>query len=164
MNVVERKLEDLIPYENNPRINGDAVEKVEASIREFGFNVPILIDENDEIVAGHSRYEAARRLGLDVVPCIVVDGLSEDDIRQFRIVDNKTTELASWDYEKLAGELDSIPEINMDAFEFAFGGGGSDEVLDPDSNLDEGIEIDLSEFEDEAFECECPYCGFRWNK
>lgn len=94
MNIVEKKVADLIPYENNPRKNDDAVDAVAASIKEFGFKVPIVIDENNVIVAGHTRLKAAQKIGLKTVPCIVADDLNDDQIRAFRLADNKTSELA----------------------------------------------------------------------
>lgn len=160
-------LDQIHPYEKNPRKNDDAVDKVAASIREFGFNVPIIVDGDWTIVAGHTRYRAAGKLGLKEIPVIVVEGLTDEQIRQYRIIDNKTGELSSWDYDKLMMELGAIPEIDMSAFEFG-GFGGADDTeegtADLTTNLDEGYELDLSEYEDEAFDNECPYCGFRWNE
>lgn len=160
------RLDRIRPYENNPRKNEEAVDKVRASIEQFGFNVPIVIDPDGVIVAGHTRFKAAKALGLTEVPVIVARDLTDDQIRQYRIVDNKTAELSSWDYEKLMMELDAIPEIDMSAFQF----GGFDETdeqeeqTDMTTNLDDGYELDLSEYEDEAFDNECPYCGFKWNE
>lgn len=167
MRIIERKLQDIIPYENNPRKNDEAVDKVAASIEQFGFNVPVLVDKDGVLVAGHTRLKAAERLGMEKVPCIIIDSLDDEKIRQFRILDNKTGELSSWDYDKLILELNAIPEIDMAAFEFGdFSGtaaiGTGDGVKE--QNLDEGIEIDLDDFEDDAFDYECPYCGFRWNE
>jgi ParB/RepB/Spo0J family partition protein len=78
VNIVDIKLEELKPYENNPRNNEDAIEPVAKSIKEFGFKVPIVIDKNNIIIAGHTRYKAAKKLGLNKVPCIVADDLTED--------------------------------------------------------------------------------------
>lgn len=153
---------ELKPYEKNPRNITKAVDKVAESIKEFGFNVPIITDEKKNIVAGHTRYAAAKKLGLEVVPVIILDDLTEDQIKQYRIIDNKTGELSSWDYEKLIFELDSITEVDMDAFEL----GGFDDVPEPKemTNLDDGEEINLDDFGDDKFEIECPYCGFKWNE
>lgn len=155
------------PYKNNPRKNERAVSKVAESIKAFGFNVPILIDENNEIIAGHTRLLAAEKLEMNEVPCIVVKGLTQEQRARYRLIDNKTNELASWDYELLMEELEDlegIEEIDMSVFEF-FTKKDNEHVKTAeklDSNLDDGVEIDLSDFEDEAFENECPYCGFRW--
>lgn len=107
----------LIPYENNPRKNDKAVDIVAKSIKEFGFKVPIIVDKNNVIVAGHTRLKAAKKLGLTDVPVIVADDLNEDQIKAFRLVDNKTSELASWHDELLIQELMNI-ELDMTEFNF----------------------------------------------
>lgn len=112
------QIDNLIPYVNNPRLNDDAVEVVAASIREFGFKNPIIVDQNHVIIAGHTRLKAAKMLGLEGVPVIVVDDLSEEQVRAFRLADNKTGEAAEWDMEKLAEELGLIPDIDMESFGF----------------------------------------------
>ena len=108
---------ELKPYKNNPRKNDGAVDAVAASIREFGFKVPIVIDKDREIVAGHTRYKAAMKLGLDKIPCIVADDLSPEQIKAFRLADNKTAELAEWDIDMLNIELDDI-QLDMSMFGF----------------------------------------------
>ena len=117
MKIVEMELGSLIPYENNPRINDEAVAGVKASIKEFGFKVPIIIDKNNVIVAGHTRYKASIELGLDKVPCIIADDLTDDQIKAFRIADNKVAEKAEWDLDLLQGELETI-EMDMSGFGF----------------------------------------------
>lgn len=166
MKIEQMKISDLIPYENNPRDNDDAVEAVANSIKEFGFLVPILIDKGRNIVAGHTRYKAAEELGVKEVPTITLSGLSDEDIRKYRIIDNKTGELSCWDYQLLKEELGCIDEIDMSAFDLEFESPVEEEQEDVEitSNLDEGSELDLDDFSDEAFENECPYCGFRWNE
>ena len=114
-----KKTEELIPYANNPRLNDQAVDAVAASIEEFGFKVPIIIDAQNEIVAGHTRLKAAKKLGLDVVPVVVADDLSEEQIRAFRLVDNRTGELADWDEKRLADELElALTDFDMELFGF----------------------------------------------
>lgn len=108
MKIVNKKVEELKPYVNNPRFNDDAVEYVANSIKEFGFKVPIVIDKNNEIVAGHTRYKASLALGLDEVPCIVADDLNEEQIKAYRIADNKVSDFSIWDNKKLLEELDDI--------------------------------------------------------
>lgn len=108
--IIEVKTEDIIPYENNPRRNDQAVEKVAESIKQFGFKVPIVIDKENVIVSGHTRLKAAELLGLDKIPCIVADDLTEAQIKMFRLADNKTAELAEWDFEKLEEELAELTE------------------------------------------------------
>lgn len=117
MQIIEKKTDELREYENNPRNNDGAVDAVAASIREFGFKVPIVIDGNNEIIAGHTRLRAARALGLDKVPCIVADDLTPEQIKAFRLADNKTGELAGWEIDKLGKELS---EIDMDMSVFGF--------------------------------------------
>ena len=118
MNIVERKLGEVRPYEKNPRRNDDAVQYVAESIRQFGFKVPIVVDADGVIVAGHTRYKAAKKLGLKTVPCIVADDLTEEQVKAFRLADNKVGEFAEWDDVLLAEELDDI--LNLDMAEFGF--------------------------------------------
>jgi len=120
---------DIHPYENNPRKNKKAVEAVAASIKEFGFKVPIVLDRNNIIVAGHTRYEASKKLGLKTVPCIIASDLSEEQVRAYRLADNKTAELADWDFDLLKGEIDSILGIDMSKFGF--------DMSDTDSKVEE---------------------------
>lgn len=119
LNVLEMKIADIVPYDNNPRKNDKAVEAVAESIREFGFKVPIIVDADNVIVAGHTRLRAAEKLGLASVPVIMANDLSEEQVKAFRLADNKTAELAEWDFEKLADELDGIADIDMSVFGFA---------------------------------------------
>lgn len=123
-------INSIKPYENNPRFNDDAVEYVANSIKEFGFKVPIIIDKNNEIVAGHTRYKASKKLGLEEVPCIIADDLSEEQIKAFRLADNKVSEKAEWDIDILNEELGNFETIDMSDFGF-----------DLDLGLDEEIEI-----------------------
>ena len=125
MNIIEMSPADLIPYEMNPRKNDDAVDAVALSISSFGFKVPIIIDSNNVIVAGHTRLKAAQKLGLSTVPVIRADDLTEEQVRAFRLADNKVSEAASWDFEKLEAEL---ANIDMDMSLFGF--------LDPEDGID----------------------------
>lgn len=118
MNILDLKLSDITPYENNPRNNDEAVEPVAESIKEFGFKVPIIIDKDNVIVAGHTRYKAAKKLKLNTVPCIRADDLTEEQIRAFRLADNKVSEIATWDMDLLELELDGISDIDMSLFDF----------------------------------------------
>jgi len=117
MNIKSMKLEDLKEYGNNPRLNDEAVEYVAKSIEEFGFKVPIIVDEDNVIVAGHTRKKAAARLGLKEVPVIVADDLNADQVKAFRLADNKVAEFSNWDVDLLMGELDDI-DIDMEEFGF----------------------------------------------
>lgn len=113
-------VDSLIPYANNPRLNDNAVDAVAASIKEFGFKVPIVVDGENVIINGHTRLKAARKLGLKQVPVIVADDLTPAQVKAFRLADNKTSELAEWDMDKLDIELDSISDIDMTDFGFDF--------------------------------------------
>lgn len=118
MEVQEIKIDQLTPYDHNPRQNDGAVDAVAASIKNFGFKVPIVIDADRVIVAGHTRYKAAKKLGLESVPCIVADDLTDEQIRAFRLADNKVGELAGWDFDLLNMELAGIEELDMTQFGF----------------------------------------------
>lgn len=120
MEIVNKKLDELRAYENNPRNNDNAVAAVAASIKEFGFKVPIVVDAAGVIIAGHTRARAAEMLGLQVVPCIVADDLTESQIRAFRLADNKTAELAGWDFDKLDAELEELASVGFDMEQFGF--------------------------------------------
>lgn len=120
MTIKEIKTTALIPYENNPRINDAAVDAVAASIQNFGFKVPIVIDKNNVIVAGHTRLKAAEQLGLEKVPCIVADDLTPEQIKAFRVADNKTAELAEWDIERLEAELQELQDLDFEMSQFGF--------------------------------------------
>lgn len=112
--------DSLIPYANNPRLNDNAVDAVAASIKEFGFKVPIVVDGENVIINGHTRLKAAHKLGLEQVPVIVADDLTPEQVKAFRLADNKTGELAQWDMAKLGIELDGIEDIDMTDFGFDF--------------------------------------------
>ena len=118
LEIIYKKINEIIPYKNNPRKNDDAVEDVANSIKEFGFKVPIVIDKNNEIVAGHTRYKASKKLGLEEVPCIIADDLSEEQIKAFRLADNKVSEKAEWDIDILNEELGNFETIDMSDFGF----------------------------------------------
>lgn len=118
MQIITKKMSDLRPYARNPRKNDQAVDAVANSIREFGFKVPIVIDKNGEIIAGHTRYKAAKKMKLEEIPCIIADDLTEEQIKAFRLADNKVGELADWDFDLLSDELDEIADIDMNEFGF----------------------------------------------
>lgn len=116
--IVYKNVSELVPYENNPRHNDDAVDYVANSIKNFHFQVPIVIDKNNVVIAGHTRLKACHKLGIKDVPCIVADDLTPEQVKAFRLADNKTSELAEWDMDKLNIELGEIPYIDMGAFGF----------------------------------------------
>lgn len=135
-------LSELTPYDKNPRLNDDAVPKVAESIQQFGFKVPIVIDSNNVIVAGHTRYKAAQSLGLQSVPCIVADDLTPEQIRAFRLADNKVAEFAEWDFDALNEELELLTDFDMGAF-------GFDELAE-DNTLEDYTENPLPELEEDS--------------
>ena len=120
LKIVYKKISDLTPYDNNPRLNDGAVDAVAKSIEEFGFKVPIVIDKDGVIVAGHTRLKAAKQLQIDEVPCIVAEDLNEEELKAFRLADNKVSELAGWDWDKLQDELEQLQEMDIDMGEFGF--------------------------------------------
>lgn len=115
--IIYLKLDDIKPYENNPRNNDEAVSKVAKSIKDFGFKNPIIVDKNNVIIAGHTRLKASYKLGLKEAPVIVASDLSEEQANALRLVDNKTSEFATWDFEKLEEELLNI-DFDLSAFGF----------------------------------------------
>lgn len=117
MRILSISIDKVKPYENNPRYNDEAVDAVMASIKEFGFKVPIVIDKDNVIVTGHTRYKASKKLGLKTIPCIRADDLSDDQIKAFRVADNRVAEIAEWDFDKLAIEMDEI-DLDMSVFGF----------------------------------------------
>lgn len=112
------KVDDLIPYDKNPRKNDKAVPMVVKSIEQFGFKVPIVVDENNVIVCGHTRHKAAKKIGMTDVPCIRATDLTPEQIRAFRIADNKVAEMAEWDQDFLLEEIDALPEFDFSEFGF----------------------------------------------
>ena len=138
MDIQNISIDQLIPYINNPRNNANAVDKVAASIKEFGFKVPIVVDKEKVVVAGHTRLLAAKKLGLAEVPCIIADDLTEQQIKAFRLADNKVSEFAEWDMEKLAIEIEMV---EFDMAEFGF------DVIDEETPevKEDDFEIELSE-------------------
>lgn len=138
MQIISKKIEEIKEYENNPRNNDNAVEYVARSIKDFGFKIPIIVDKNNIIVAGHTRYKAAKELNLTEVPCIVADDLTDEQIKAFRLVDNKSAELAEWNLELLNIELENIHDIDMNLYNFELS-----ELLD--NVIEDDYEIELSE-------------------
>jgi site-specific DNA-methyltransferase (adenine-specific) len=134
-------LQDLKPYEKNPRVISEkAINAVVESIREFGFKNPILVTADKVIIAGHTRRLAAEKLGLETVPVIVCDDLSEQQIQALRLADNKTAEFSEWDSELLEAELLEVTDLDMELFGFD----------SPDYNSD--VEVSEDDFDEESDE------------
>ena len=142
MNIVEKNIDEIIPYINNPRKNDAAVDKVAASIKEFGFKVPVVISSDNVIVTGHTRIKAAKKLGLESIPCIIADDLTNAQIKAFRLADNKVAEFSEWDLEKLDIEFEGLGEFDLEEFGFDFdidkiGQGGSVESEDEEDPFED---------------------------
>lgn len=167
MNVVNRKINEIKPYEKNAKIHDEKqINNVAESIKQFGFVQPVVVDKDGVIVIGHCRVLAAKRLKMKEVPCVCVDELSEEQVKALRIVDNKTNE-SPWDMEMLAEEL---PEISLDGFDMSFGINNYSNAdldsffKDAESADDEkaGKKTETAEENHDGEVC-CPHCG-EWFK
>lgn len=159
MRIKKLKLSEIIPYENNPRINDGAVDAVAESIRQCTYITPIILDENKVILAGHTRYKALKKLKVDAVPCLICEGLTEEQKKKYRYLDNKTGEKATWDFIKLEMELE---KIDLDGFDFF----GVDNNSAEPQEIKESIgvtEYETEAFGDAEYKYECPACGFRFD-
>ena len=152
MEIFEKNIKDLKPYEKNPRNNDNAVEALAQSLQKFGWKQPIVIDKDNVIVAGHTRYKAAKLLELQTIPCVIADDLTDEEVRAYRLADNKIAELAGWDFEKLSEELDSIINIDMTDFGFANLSGLAEEAIAEFPEIDE----------EKPCKNKCPVCGYEW--
>lgn len=156
MNIITMHIDEIKPYKNNPRKNdGKAVEGVKESIRQCGYISPIIVDEDNVILAGHTRYKALTELGEKSVPVLKVLGLSEIQKRKYRILDNKTNEVSTWDYQKL---LDELVGLDFDGYAFGF-----EKLTEKIEQTFDSFEFDEEDFGDEKFKHECPECGFKFN-
>ena len=153
MEIISVPVGDIKPYDKNPRRNDAAVEYVAESIDKFGFKVPIILDADNVIVAGHTRWKAAKRLGMDEVPCIIADDLSPEQIKAFRIADNKVAEASEWDPVLLNEELQELADmfdVDMSAFGFV-----------DENTVAEALDLDEGQHKDkDKTTCHCPKCGF----
>ena len=143
MNVVELGIDEIIPYENNPRRNEKAVEAVANSIREFGFKNPIILDKDHVIISGHTRRLAAIKLGLEKVPCYIATDLTDEQVKAFRLADNRVASFSTWDEEKLREEIKGIAGIDMTDFGFK----------------EDAIKNIFKEKKTHT----CPKCGYEWS-
>ena len=141
MKLERLKLADIEPYKNNPRKNDDAVNAVAESIRQCSYITPIIVDEDHVIIAGHTRYKALVALGMDEVECLICDGLTEEQKKKYRLYDNKTAEMASWDQKKLSAEL---CDVDFQGYDF-----GQPETALPDDESEETGPNTMT----------CPCCG-----
>ena len=162
MQVVAKSIDDIKPYENNPRNNDDAVDAVANSIKEFGWQQPIVVDIGGVIIAGHTRYRAAQKLGLKTVPVVVAKDLTEEQVKAYRLADNKSGELADWNFSQLNEELQGIDDLDMTEFGFDESEINLADDWSDDGELDDYDEPDDSdnEPEDEEPKLVCPQCGY----
>ena len=163
MKLQKLKLADIKPYENNPRKNDDAVNAVAESIRQCSYITPIIVDEDNVIIAGHTRYKALKALGEESAECLICDGLTEEQKKKYRFLDNKTGEKATWDLMKLEVELEGLDLEGFDFFGMAVDLPVNGESDGSDKELNGTTELDTEVFGDEEFKYECPKCGFRFN-
>lgn len=134
MQIIEKSIDELIPYAQNPRCNDEAVDAVASSIASFGFNVPCVIDSHNVLITGHTRLKAAKKLGLKTVPCICADSLTPAQVKAYRLADNKVSELASWDMSLLESELAQLDDLQFDMTPFGF-----EEISDDESSEESDV-------------------------
>lgn len=145
--IVYKKVSELKLNEKNPRKNDNAVDTVAKSIKEFGFKNPLIIDKNNVVWCGNTRLKASKKLGLKTVPCIVAEDLTEEQMRKYALLDNKTNEIAEWDLDLLSLEL---KDLDMSEFELDWGTTERIEIDQEENTLVSQVEKKL---------CKCPVCG-----
>lgn len=151
MTIQEMRLDEIKPYKNNPRKNDKAVQAVAESIKQCGYCAPIVVDENIVVLAGHTRLKALKKLGWSKCEVVVKEGLSEEQKRKYRLLDNKTNEFAEWDFEALESELDGL---NFEGFDFGLETGKMNFDLS-DEDFISDTEITKSKKKTAV----CPECG-----
>jgi len=164
MKIVEIELKDIKPYRRNPRKNNISVEPLKRSIEKYGFNVPLVVDKSGEIITGHTRYKAAKELGLKSVPCVRKEDLSKKEIKEYRIADNKVGELSEWDEPLLKIEFEELKDLGSELGDLGFNDSEIDDLL----NIGNIFGLD----EDEEEEAQgstgklitCPSCGHKFKK
>ena len=164
MQITIERLNTITPYARNPRKNAGAIAKVKASLKEFGWQQPIVVDEDRVILAGHTRYQAALELGWTEAPVHIARGLTKAQAKAYRIADNRTAQEAEWDMDLLALEIE---DLKLDGFDLDLTGFDADEIagmLDDSANEDppdsSAQEIDPDEYE---MGHRCPRCGFEFD-
>lgn len=154
------KTVDIVPYKNNPRKNDGAVAAVVESIRQCSYIAPIIVDEDHVIIAGHTRYKALKAMGFEEIQCLICEGLTEEQKKKYRFLDNRTGEKAAWDLLKLETELEGL---DLEGFDFF---GMAEDLMAgnaPKKELQGSTEFETEVFGDEKFRYECPKCGFMFN-
>lgn len=158
MKIEKISIEEIKAYENKAKLHPpEQIEQIKKSIKEFGNNDPISIDENNVIIEGHERYEALKKLGFNEVEIIRLTHLNEQQKKAYILAHNKLTMNTGFDFDTLNLEIDSIIDLDMSDFGFTL------DFQKDSQTISENKELDTDEFSDERFENECPRCGFRWN-
>ena len=153
LEIVDKHVAEIKPYKSNPRVNQGAVDAVAKSIQQFGFQQPIVIDESNTIIVGHTRFKAALQLGMTHVPVHIASGLSKAQIKAYRIADNQTSNLSDWDFELLPLELDALKLDGFDMSALGFGEARLREL--------QGIEGGVNTTSGNAkTPVTCPECGY----
>src|SRR5262245_25450352 len=150
MQIENRLITSIRPYANNPRLNEQAVDAVATSLRTFGFRQPIVVDEHGTIIAGHTRYQAALQLGLEIVPVHVATGLTPAQVKAYRLADNQTATLARWDDDRLALELAELQQMDFDVQATGFSAEDLLRLLEPPVHVGLTDVDDVPEPPDEA--------------
>lgn len=158
MKLITLSLDQIKPYPNNPRKNDEAVKAVAESIKQCSYITPIVIDEDYVIIAGHTRFRALQSLGMNEAECLIAAGLSEEQKKKYRFLDNKTGEKATWDLLKLETELEGLDLEGFTYFPLA-----EVESVETIARITESKELSLEEFDDERFRHTCPKCGYKFN-
>lgn len=153
LDIINVNIDDIKPYWNNPRDNSEAIEYLKKSIIKFGFQNPLVLDKNYVVICGHTRLEAAKQLGLKVLPCNIAEELTEEQVNAYRLADNKVQEFSSWDFDKLQEELGNIKDIDMGEFQFF--------LFDDETGEDDAEESAAGTNEPVSKQkvCTCPKCG-----
>ena len=162
MKVTEISVNDLKPYAKNTKKHDKTqIANVAESIKQYGFVQPIVVDKDNTVVIGHCRLLAAKQLKMKEVPCVCVEDLTEEQVKALRIVDNKSNE-SEWDFDILPDEL---AELDLSDFDFDFGIEDEEQTVTSEPKEATGaVEYGTEDFSDEKFECECPRCGFKFNR
>ena len=158
MELKKIKLSKIKPYEKNARRNDEAVDYVAKSIEQCEYVAPIILDENNVILAGHTRWKALKKLGYKEAECVIKEGLTEEQKKKYRLLDNKTAEFAEWDFELLQDELADLDFQDLDID----WGISNTEFYENNEHLREQEDIDLDEYESNKRQVECPSCGFKF--
>lgn len=166
MKVEMWSIDKVIPYARNPRKNDAAVPKVMASLKEYGFRQPIVVDKEGVVIVGHTRLKAAQQLGMTEVPVHTATGLTASQVKAYRIADNRTSEEAEWDQELLGLELSDLREADFDLNLTGFDGDMIEKALNPDEPppIAEQPPEEFKEYDENIpTNCECPKCGYKWS-